>query len=277
MTVAMLFWPIVEALANVLSRPYSPVQIVWMRYGTHLLLMLVLWTPAGPARLLRTRRPGLHALRALTMLGMPACYVLATTRMPVVTVMSIFWVAPLLALGLAAVLLGDRPGPWRWLAAAAAYAGALLILGPWAVPRASAVLPLAMAGCFALYQVLTRAMREETTSTRLFYTALGVWLPLGLLLPWFWMTPTLRDLGVMMAIGVLGFLFLLGMDLALDAAPVSRVAPFALAQPIWEALLGPVVGGPAPGPAVIGGIAVVLAAWLVFAWPRRAGVPAGLH
>jgi|KBSSwiStaDraftv2_1062776.scaffolds.fasta_scaffold327774_3 hypothetical protein len=42
MCLAMLLWPIVELLASFLSRPYSPFEVVWFRYGTHLVLMLVL-------------------------------------------------------------------------------------------------------------------------------------------------------------------------------------------------------------------------------------------
>jgi drug/metabolite transporter (DMT)-like permease len=96
-----------------------------VRYGTHLLLMLVLWTPDGPGRLVRTRRPFLHVIRALTMLGMPAFFIFAIARMSVGTVMSLFWIAPLLAMLVATVWLGDRVGGRQWIAAAAAYAGAL--------------------------------------------------------------------------------------------------------------------------------------------------------
>jgi drug/metabolite transporter (DMT)-like permease len=153
--------------------------------------------------------------------------------------------------------------------------GSALVLGPFAVTlRRAAILPLLMAGCFALYLVLTRFMRDETTASRLFYTALGVWLPLGLVVPWVWKTPTLRDLGLMSSIGVLGFLFLLGLDHALDAAPVRRVAPFALAQPIWTVVIDAGLSGHAPSRHVGVGIMILLGAWLVFAWPERGSVVA---
>ena len=267
---AMLLWPIVEWLALTLSKPYSPFEVVWVRYGVHLVLMLALWTPGGPARLVRTRRPGLHVIRALTMLGMPACFVLAITRMPLDAVMSLFWISPLVAMLLAAMWLGDRPGRRRWTSSAAAYGGVLFVLEPFAVTlRWALILPLLMAACFALYLVLTRLMRGETAASRLFYTALGVWVPLGLVVPWGWKTPTLRDFAIMASIGVLGFLFLLGLDLALDAAPVGRLAPFVLAQPIWIVLIDAIVGGRAPARHVVAGVVIVLGAWLVFAWPER--------
>jgi S-adenosylmethionine uptake transporter len=274
---AMLLWPVVEALAGFLSRGYSPFEVVWVRYGRHLLLMLLLWTPGGPARLVRTGRPGLHALRGLTMLGMPAFFVLGAMRMPLDTVMSVFWTAPLVAMLLATRWIGERVSARQWAATAVACAGAVLVVGPSALLQRSVVLPLAMATCFALYQVLTRAMRDETTAARLFSTAFSVWLPLGLAAPWFWTTPTPRDLALMMAIGVLGFLFLLALDHALDAAPVTRLAPFALAQPIWGVAVEAAVGRGRLTLGTVTGIVVVLAAWLALIWPLRSRSTPTLH
>ena len=171
---------------------------------------------------------------------------------------------------LAALWLVERPSRRRWMASVGAYAGVLLMLGPVAITLGrAAVLPLLMAACFAFYLRLTRLMREETRASRLFCTALSVWVPLGLVLPWAWTTPTLRDFGLMAAIGVLGFLFLLGLDHALDAAPIGRLAPFVLAQPIWTVVINAVVSGQAPARHAVVGVVVVLGAWLVFAWPER--------
>ena len=271
MVLAMLPWPIVETLPTLLSQPYSPFEIVWVRYGTHLLLMLTLWAPVDPTRLVRTTRPALHAVRAAMMLGMPAAFVLALVRMPADTVMSIFWVEPLVAMLLGAVVLGERVGRRRWLSATLAVGGVLMMLGPPGAALGPAwIFPIAMAVCLALYQVLTRLMCEETTTARLFYTALGVWAPLSLGLPWFWKTPSLHDLAVMMSIGVLGYLVLVALDRAVDAAPVSWLAPFALAQPIWMVILHATLGGVWPTPSAAAGVVVVLAAWLLFAWPGRA-------
>ena len=159
------------------------------------------------------------------------------------------------------------------MASAGAYAGVLLMLGPFAITvgRAS-VLPLLMAACFALYLVLTRLMRDETTASRMFYTGVERLGSVGLVLSWAWTTPTLRDFGLMASIGgALGFLFLLGLDHALDAAPVGRLATFVLAQPIWTVVINAVVGGGGQAPArhAVVGIVIVLGAWLVFAWPER--------
>lgn len=263
-----LLWSVAEGLTGLLAQRYSLIEIVWMRYSIHLALMIVLWTPWGPARLLRTQRLGWQMARGLTMLVASTCLVVALYRLSHPVIMSLFWITPLLAMGLAAAWLGERPGGRRWVAAAGAYAGGLALLGPVAIPfRSAVILPLATAACFAAYLVLTRFMREETTGSRLFYTALGVWVPLTVIVPRVWKTPGARDLVIMAVIGVLGFLLLLSFDLALDAAPVGRLAPFLLAQPIWSVLLEAILTGHGLSRHALAGVATILGAWLLFAWP----------
>jgi drug/metabolite transporter (DMT)-like permease len=266
MGLAMLAWPVVESLPLLMSRPYPLLEIVWIRYGTHLLLMLLLWAPAGLGRLLPTRRPVLHAVRSATMLGFPLAFLAGRERMSTATVWSVFWLLPLIVLLLARGGLGEHVGRRHVLWALAGVVGAWLLLGsPEVPPRLAWVFPLAMAACFGAYLVLTRALREETVAARLFSTAFGVWLALSAALPWFWRTPTLRDLAVMMGIGVLGFLLLLGVDHALDAAPVTHVAPFLLAQPVWTVLYHAAVRGRAPALGPVVGMVLVVVTWLLLA------------
>lgn len=270
MCFALVVGLVVETLPGFLSRRYSAYEIVWLRYSTHLALMLLLWAPRDPGRLLRTRRPVLHAVRSLTMLGMPTFFVLAITRYPRDAVMAVYWLEPLLAMLMAAVVLRERVGRRWWLAGLAAYAGALLLFPLRFVPPPGLLLTaLSMAACFALYQVLTRAMSDETPTARLFYSALWVWLSLSLALPWIWTTPTVRDLALMMTIGVLGYVVLLFIDRALDVAPVSKVAPFALAQPLAAVVVDAGLWHQMPTRANLAGVAIVLAAWLAFVWPRN--------
>ena len=273
MVVAMVLWAVIEMLPALLSSRYHPFEIVWFRYSTHLALMLAWWLPRQPARLVRARRPGLHALRGLASLGMPLFFLLGAMRLPVHTVMALFWAEALLTVLLASLWLGERVRPWLWAAVAVAYGGTLLLARPVGVPGLAAVFPLAMAACFAVYQIATRKMLEETVTARLFYTALAVWSPLTLTLPWVWTTPTPADLGVLATIGVLGYVCLYGIDQAFDAVSASRAAPLGLAQPIATALLPWMLGRAAPTPAAVVGMVVVILASLLVVWlpDRKAG------
>ncbi|HTI28980.1 MAG TPA: DMT family transporter [Methylomirabilota bacterium] len=278
MCLTMLIWPVVELVAKFLLRPYSPFQIVWMRYGTHLLLMVVLWAPGGAGRLVRTRRPGLHIVRGLMMLGMPAFFVFSRIGLSLDASLSLFWIAPLLAMMLGVLLLGERVRAWQWLVVTIAYLGVLVALGPFAVTRSWAgIFSLLMAGCFAAYLVLTRYMRDESAASRLFYTALVVWASLCPFVPSFWRTPSVADLAIMVSIGILGFFFLLGLDKALDAAPAAWVAPFTLVTPIWTVAIDVALRGQPLMRHTIAGMVVLLGAGLVLLWSGRAPLrrPAG--
>ena len=74
----------------------------------------------------------------------------------------------------------------------------------------------------------------------------------------------------MVSIGVLGFLFLLGLDYALDAAPAVLVGPFTLATPIWTVAIDVGLRGQPLMRHTIAGILVLLGAGLVLLWWERA-------
>jgi drug/metabolite transporter (DMT)-like permease len=173
------------------------------------------------------------------MLGMPACFIAAVARMPAGAVWRIFWVSPVLVAVLSWGWLRERVRAHHWLAVGVGLAGSLLLSNAGEdVVRREVILPLGMAACFSVYQVMTRAMREETAMANLFYTALFVLLPLTLGLPGFWRALTREAAAWMGAIGLVGLLGLLALERALHLAPASVVAPFVYLQPVWMAFLG---------------------------------------
>jgi drug/metabolite transporter (DMT)-like permease len=263
-------WAAVEALATHLRRPYSPYQVVFTRYVVHLALMLVVWGWRAPAALVRTRRPVYQLVRSLLMLGMPASFIIARQRgVDAHTLLSIFWLAPLLVLGFAAVHLRERAPLRLWIAAAVACGGALEVVGPGPLPPAPLLIfPLGMAVTFSLYVAMTRSLRSETMRANLFYTALGVAAALAPLMARVWVTPSLHDLAVMVGVGVLGFGALLALDRSAAAAPVSLAAPVMGLQLVFT--LG-FAGLQLPSiPAAAGLLAIGAAA--VYVWAREPAI-----
>ena len=260
-------WVAIETIGSLLPAQVSPFEAVWMRYGVHLLVLLVFIGPRHAGRLWRTSRPGAQIGRGLLMLGMPVCFVLSARYMSVTSTWAVFWSAPLLALALAVLFLHERVGWLAWLATAAAFAGELIVLHPHHDLLAPAiVLPLGMALCFALYVLASRLLREEAMAPSLFYTAAAVFVPLSLVLPRFW-RPLTATAGIeLAAIGVLGLLLLYCLDKGLELAEVHAVAPFLLAVPLWGVGVDSVFAGAPPGPRVLlGGVVIMgaLAALLV--------------
>jgi drug/metabolite transporter (DMT)-like permease len=206
--------------------------VVFTRYAVHLAVMLAVWGWREPSTLWRTRRPVYQLARSLLMLSMPASWIVAAQQgVEPATVLSIFWLSPLLILGFARVVLGERPSPALWIATAVASAGVVVLLEPGSMPSAKLVVfPIGMAVSFSLYVAMTRSLRDETTRANLFYTALGVALVLSFAMPRLWVTPSAHDLLVMSGVGVLGLLALWALDRMAAAAPVSTSAPFACLQ-----------------------------------------------
>ena len=216
----------------------SAYQVVWTRYGVHLTFMLLLFGPRRGTELVRTRRLGSQIVASLLMLGMPLSFIWELQRMSVPDASVVFWIAPALIV-LISILTHKQYGGFATIAATlVGLLGAILICSPDAsVFRRAAVLGVGMAGCFALYMVVVRSMQHEPIVTKLFHTALWVFLSLTIGLPMFWKTPTARGMLAMTAIGLLGWLGLLALDLAIEAMPIGLLAPVLYTQLVWDMLI----------------------------------------
>jgi drug/metabolite transporter (DMT)-like permease len=221
-TLFVTLWAAVEMLG-----PYADVpglEVVWFRYGTHLLCMLAFLGPRCRRSVVQTECPlHLHAVRSLMMLGMPAAYLKAASSMTVSNALAVFWSYPLILIAASQAMAQYRVRASDYLAAFVSLVGAVLILRPDpSVVAAAAVYPLAMGGCFIAYMVMTRNMAADSTATNLFHTALWVFAALTLYLPFIWRTPSLRGLLVLVAIGLLGLAGLYALDRAIHlSAPAA--------------------------------------------------------
>jgi drug/metabolite transporter (DMT)-like permease len=270
MSAFVTLWAVIEALAAEVLAEYSPYQVVFFRYLVHVLLMAAIWGWRAPRSLWLTRRPGYQLARSLLMLGMPASWTLAMQHaVDAQTLMSIFWLSPLLILLFAALVLRERAPPVVWLATLAGFAGALLVIGRGELSLSPALLfPLGMAVSFSLYVPMTRSLRTETTRANLFYTAAGVLVALAPFMPAVWIAPTPRFLLTMIAVGVLGFVVLLSLDRLAASAPVSIVAPAVFLQLPVIAFIEQLVHDRQPALRALLGVAVIAATCAVV-WARE--------
>ncbi|MBX3611475.1 MAG: DMT family transporter [Hydrogenophaga sp.] len=228
LAVFALSWTLLEGVVGAqFQHPYHLLQIVWCRYAVHLLAVWVIWGRRHPAQLWRTQRPVFHVMRSLCMLVMPLGFAMALYGgMQMHTVWALFWMAPLLILVLARLWLRELVPASAWVAAVLGSASAVLLLGlHWPAHAFTVLWPLAMAASFAVYMAMTRQLRSEPVQTNLFHTAAAVFLLLTPIMPWVWTMPTLHDVAVLIAIGLVGLLGLWVLDRACEAAPVSATAP----------------------------------------------------
>jgi drug/metabolite transporter (DMT)-like permease len=99
------------------------------------------------------------------------------------------------------------------------------------------ILAAGMGLSFSLYVVMTRMLRDEPTLTNLFYTAVGVLIPLSFRLPIFWKPLTFRGGLLMVIIGLLGFALLWVLDKAMDMISPTVAAAFFYSQMFWIVII----------------------------------------
>jgi drug/metabolite transporter (DMT)-like permease len=227
-------WAFLEVLVQHIPGGYSIYQIIWMRYATHWVFMLLVFGPRYGKKLIITKRLGVQLIRSVMMLIMPVSYVLATNYASVQNILSIFWLVPLMVIVSAYLLLGERVSWVYWASGAFASLFLALLLHPDRhITFVGFLLAFIMALSFSLYVVMTGMLREEFRLTNLFYTAIGVIIPLSLGFTSFWKPLTPIAGGLMVLIGLLGFVVLWMLDKALEHTNVSVLAPFLATEMIW--------------------------------------------
>ena len=191
---------------------------------------------------------------------------------------AIVMLTPVMVTLLAAWLLKERVTRWRWALVAGGFVGVLIVIRPgsglfgWAV-----LLPLAAACCYAAFQVLTRRLSVlESPYTTHFWTGLIGWLCLSAVLPAggidpfaAWQAATPGQLGLLLAIGLMGTVGHLLLIFALGMAPTSTLMPFAYSQIAVAAAVGWWVFGAVPDGWAWLGMGVVAACGAASAWSNR--------
>jgi drug/metabolite transporter (DMT)-like permease len=168
-------------------------------------------------------------------------------------------------------MLGERVGIRRWLAVAAGFLGALIILRPgFEVVQMGSLFALA-AGCsFAFYTLLTRKLSGSAPPlVTLTYTAVTGMVVMSIAVLPDWITPPPVDLIMMAAIGAVaaGGHFLL--IRAFDHAPASLLAPYSYSEIVMATAVGWFIFGDFPDGWTWTGISVIIASGIYISWRER--------
>ncbi len=264
MVFAVLFIAIQEALAKYLAQTGMPVlQVIWVRYAGHVLVMLILFVPRLGLSVFRSNRPMAQIGRSLLLLMDTGLYFFGLLYLSLVEVTALVFTAPILVVLLAGPLLKERVGLPAFAAASGGFAGVLIIVWPFGDAEIGlswpALLIIGAALCIALFNITTRRMKDiDRTGVTMVYTALTGFVASSLLVPFDWVMPEGSQWVMMAAIGVMGACGHGLLILAHERAPASTVAPFMYVQIIWALGLGWLVFGDLPGLTTAIGAAIII-------------------
>ena len=130
----------------------------------------------------------------------------------------------------------------------------------------AALLPLLMAGCSAMYHVLTPVIRrtEDPAISLYFVAGLGA-VGTGLLLPWSWTQPSSIGWMLLVAIGVLGTVGHVVTIRAFERTSAQTLAPLLYTYLLWALLYGFLFFGDLPDMGtIIGALIVILCGLYVY-------------
>lgn len=130
MVVATFLFASHDALSKFLGGLYPIVMVVWARYLVHTLLMAGIFLPKAGMAVLRTRRPLLQTLRALSLLSTSLLFTAGLQYLPLAEATSVNFLAPVLVTALSAPLLKERVSLGQWVAVVMGFIGVLVVVHP---------------------------------------------------------------------------------------------------------------------------------------------------
>ncbi|MEM8653420.1 MAG: DMT family transporter [Pseudomonadota bacterium] len=260
--------------------PLHPFQI---SFGRFLFAFLVLGSAAAILRPeLQRPRWRLHLARTTSgWLGVTLMFA-SVAYIPLADATAISFLNPVFGMILAIPLLGETVGKWRWLAAAIALVGAMILLRPTPEsfqPAALLALGAAVALGLELSFIKMLTGREGPFTILLTNNGLGLVIA-GIAVSFVWAAPTwtqwllLAGIGCAMAAAQSCFVN------AMARADASFVAPFSYGTLIFAALYDVMFYGVIPDAITILGASIIIAGALLLAWrearntpPKAAGRP----
>ena len=224
-----------------------PVEIVFFRCLFGLLVLLPIFFRHGLTPL-KTKRHGLHVVRAALQLGGMFSNSLALSFSTVAKVTAIKFSGPLFAVLLAVAFLGEKIRLRRIAATLFGFAGVLVIIRPGYVGLdMGAAMALSSAAAWAMIAIAIKILSrtESSITITLYMSILGTPVAFFFALP-FWQNPDWIQLGWMLLLGGLGSLGHYCFAEAFRHGDVSIVSPFEFLKLIWVALLGYIALGELP-------------------------------
>lgn len=260
----MLFAAFLFALNDTLGKwlvsTYSAGQVLLIRSAAALIVLAPFLRGAPGRALLRPERPVLQVLRVVIATLEVFLFYVAVAYLPLADVLTYWMAAPIYVAALSPLLLGERIGWRRSTAIAVGFVGVLVALEP---SRASlspaAFWSIVGSAAFAAMLILSRMLRATPDTTLIFWQTVGAGVAGLVVAPFSWVTPTALDLALLSLLGVLAMAGHVCVNRSLKLADAATVVPYQYTMLFWAALLGFLVFGDVPRPALVVGATIIIA------------------
>ena len=235
-----MFLPVMDGFAKYLSDDLPILQITWARYFFTVAFVFPIMFFFYKKQLVWSDKPRLQIFRGLILLSANICFFYAISVISLAKALTLAFIAPLIVTAFSPILLGEKVGYRRWTAVAVGFIGSLIVIRPGFLEfNLASMAALATGFFYGFYLIITRKLStSDNPLLTLLITGMVGALLVSLIIPFYWVKPTLNQWSLMAGIGVfacIGHLFLI---LSLKYADASKLAPLGYTEIIPNVIIG---------------------------------------
>ncbi len=239
----LLAWPmlaIMDGFAKYLSYSLPILQITWSRYFFTVLIALPIMIFFFKKNFKWPKDPKLQLIRGLLLFFANILFFYSISIIPLAKSLTLAFIAPLIVTSLSPILLKEKVGIRRWAAVIVGFIGSLVVLRPGFMEINLASLAALGTGIlYGLYLIATRKLnKSEHPLLTLLFTGIVGGIIGSILIPSYWVQPTISEWYMMFAIGLFATIGHLLLILSLVYADASKLAPFGYFEIIPNMIIG---------------------------------------
>ncbi len=215
----------------------------------------------------KTKRPGLHSLRCIAGLIAIIAIFIALRKLPLATVVSISFAAPIFTTIFSIFLLSEKVGIYRWLAVLVGFIGILIITEP-GISNLNIYYIFPIIFCLGLSYVAITLRQLSTTEPvwliSLFFSIAITFLSF-LTLPFGWVMPSFNHFLILSLIGIFGGVSNLWLSQSYKYSEVSLVTPLKYLTLVFAIIFGYFIWDEIPTiKTLIGALLVIVSTLIIF-------------
>ena len=247
------------------SDSYPLGQVIFFRGFFGVLLYFLIMPRDRIKNFYYTKRPGLHFLRCFFGLIALLAIFTALRNLPLATVVSISFAAPIFTTILSIFLLSEKVGLFRWLAVIVGFIGIIIITEPgFTSLNIYFIYPIIF--CLGMsYVAIT--IRQLSTSEPVWlislYFSATITLASFFTIPYGWIMPDIKDLMLLISIGIFGGAANLWLSQSYKFSEVSLVTPLKYLALVFAIIFGYLIWNEVPSIKTLTGAFLVITSSII--------------
>ena len=266
-----LFFSVMELTAKELGQSFNPFQIVFARYLSQLIILIIIFNKKSILHL-KSQYPLLQILRG-TLLLVTTCFMFSgLAYLPFAENIAIYMIGPVITTILAFFILKEKISFLQIIVVIVGLIGAIIIADPNSQSFNLAIIfPFLAALCFAFFTISTKFLNSsDTNQTTLLFTAItGTFLSAPFII-FFWKWPSLNATILMFCLGLLATIGHFFFIEALKVINASFAAPFVYLTVMLAAFWGYIIYNEVPNQnTIIGAFLIIIAGIIITQLKKR--------